>query len=46
MMKSVRGGRSFEARLDSAESIPWALGTMFAFEGRIRPHNECLPWST
>lgn len=29
---------------DAAESIPWALDVIFAFEGRVRPYHEYLSW--
>lgn len=43
-LKSLRDGRDFEARMDAAESLPWALTLIFAFERRIRPYNKYLPW--
>ena len=43
-LKSHRDGRPFEARLDAAESLPWMLAVIFAFERRIRPYNKYLAW--
>ena len=43
-LKSMREGRSFEQRLDTTECVPWALDTLFAIEGRIRPYNKYLAW--
>jgi hypothetical protein len=43
-LKSHQDGRSFESRLDAAESLPWMLAVIFAFERRIRPYNKYLAW--
>ena len=43
-LKSERDGRSLEARLDAAESVPWLLDVVFAIAGRVRPYNKYLPW--
>ncbi|MCW2797088.1 nucleotidyltransferase domain-containing protein [Nocardioides sp.] len=43
-LKADRDGRSLERRLDSAESVPWLLDTVFALAGRVRPYNKYLPW--
>jgi hypothetical protein len=43
-LKSHRDGRDLEARLDSAESLPWLLDVVFALAGRLRPYNKYLPW--
>ena len=29
---------------DAAESIPYALGAIFALAGRVRPYNKYLDW--
>jgi hypothetical protein len=42
--KNRRDGRLVEARLDTAESLPWLLTTIFAFYGRLRPYNRYLKW--
>jgi predicted nucleotidyltransferase len=38
--RSLRYG----TRLDAAESIPYALQTIFALAGRVRPFNKYLDW--
>lgn len=38
--RSLRYG----TRLDAAEAIPYALRTIFALEGRVRPYNKYLEW--
>jgi predicted nucleotidyltransferase len=38
--RSLRYG----TRLDAAESIPYALRTVFALAGRVRPFNKYLDW--
>jgi nucleotidyltransferase-like protein len=38
--RSLRYG----TRLDAAESIPYALRTIFALEDRVRPYNKYLEW--
>ncbi|GAA2110330.1 hypothetical protein GCM10009726_25770 [Nocardioides furvisabuli] len=43
-LKSVRDGRSLEARLDAAESVPWLLDVVFTMAGRVRPYNKYLAW--
>jgi len=43
-LKSLRDGRTLEARLDAAESLSWGLAVIFAFERRVRPYNKYLPW--
>lgn len=43
-LKSAREDRPGPARLDAAESIPWALTLMFAVHGRVRPANKYLEW--
>ena len=43
-LKSLRDGRALESRLDAAESIGYALTTIYALERRIRPYNKYLPW--
>lgn len=43
-LTSHRDGRSLEARLDAAESLPWLLAVVFAFERRVRPYNMYLAW--
>lgn len=43
-LKSHREGRTFEARLDAVESIPWALPVVFALHHRVRPYNKYLRW--
>lgn len=43
-LKSFRDGRVLESRLDAAESLPWALTTIFALHARVRPYNKYLPW--
>lgn len=42
--KSTRDGRTREARLDAAESVPWLLDVIFTLSGRVRPYNKYLPW--
>ena len=42
--KNWRDGRSLEARLDAAESVPWFVDFLFAAFGRVRPYNKWLPW--
>lgn len=43
-LKSERDGRTLEARLDAAESLPWLLDVVFTLAGRVRPYNKYLPW--
>ena len=43
-LKNDRDGRTLEARLDAAESVPWLLDVVFATAGRVRPYNKYLPW--
>lgn len=43
-LKNHRDARLLEARLDSAESLPWLLDVVFALAGRLRPYNKYLPW--
>ncbi|MCF6379342.1 hypothetical protein L2K70_17150 [Nocardioides KLBMP 9356] len=43
-LKNDRDGRSVEARLDAAESVPWLLDVVFSIAGRVRPYNKYLPW--
>ncbi len=43
-LKSHRDGRSFEARVDSAESVASLLDVVFALNGRVRPYNKYLAW--
>lgn len=43
-LKNDRDGRTLEARLDAAESVPWLLDVVFAIAGRVRPYNTYLPW--
>jgi predicted nucleotidyltransferase len=43
-LKADRDGRRLERRLDAAESLPWLLDVVFAFNGRVRPYNKYLPW--
>ena len=43
-LKDDRDGRTLEARLDAAESVPWLLDVVFAMAGRVRPYNKYLPW--
>lgn len=43
-LKSDRDGHPDACRLDSAESVPWLLDVVFAFEGRVRPYNKYLAW--
>lgn len=43
-LKSFRDGRALQAHLDAVESLGYALATIFALEGRIRPYNKYLPW--
>ncbi|PZS31130.1 MAG: hypothetical protein DLM58_12385 [Pseudonocardiales bacterium] len=43
-LKSHRDGRTFEAVLDAAESLPWAFNTIFALDDRVRPYNKYLRW--
>ena len=43
-LKSLRDGRALESRLDAAESIGYALTTIYALERRIRPYNKYLLW--
>lgn len=43
-LKSDRDGRTLERRLDAAESMPWALDTIFTLHGRVRPYHKYLPW--
>jgi predicted nucleotidyltransferase len=43
-LKSHRDGRLFEARMDSAESLPWLLDVVFTLAGRLRPYNKYLAW--
>jgi hypothetical protein len=38
--RSLRYG----TRLDAAESVPYALRTIFAFADRVRPYNKYLEW--
>jgi hypothetical protein len=38
--RSLRYG----TRLDAAEAIPYALRTIFALAGRVRPYNKYLEW--
>lgn len=34
----------YATRLDAAESVPYALRTIFALAGRVRPFNKYLEW--
>ena len=43
-LKNERDGRSFEARLDAAESVPYFLEFLFRAHGRVRPFNKWLRW--
>jgi hypothetical protein len=43
-LKNDRDGRTLEAGLDAAESVPWLLDVVFATAGRVRPYNKYLPW--
>ena len=43
-MKSHRDGRPEAAHLDAAESLPYALETLFALHRRVRPYNKYLRW--
>jgi predicted nucleotidyltransferase len=43
-LKSIRDGRQLESRLDAAESISYALVTIYALERRVRPYNKYLVW--
>ena len=42
--KNARAGLELAARLDAAESIPYLLSALFAFEERVRPYNKYLEW--
>ena len=42
--KCERDGEHAGAVLDAAESIAWAMETLFAIEGRVRPFNRYLAW--
>ncbi len=42
--KSRRDGQPVAAALDTAESVPWLLTTVFALHGRLRPYNKYLRW--
>lgn len=44
-LKSARQHKTFEARLDGAESISTMLDTVFALGGQVRPYNSYLQWS-
>jgi Nucleotidyltransferase domain len=43
-LKADREGRRFERRLDAADSVRCLLWCVFAFNGRVRPHNKYLRW--
>jgi hypothetical protein len=43
-LKNAEAGRAVAARLDAAESIPFLLTTLFAFDGRVRPFNKWLEY--
>lgn len=34
----------YSTRMDAAESVPYALRTIFALAGRVRPYNKYLEW--
>jgi hypothetical protein len=47
LLRSLRNGeagRTVAARLDAAESIPYLLTALFAFDGRVRPFNKWLEY--
>lgn len=43
-LKSYRDGRDALGHLDAAESVPYALETVFALHRRVRPYNKYLQW--
>ena len=43
-LKNDEAGRVIAARLDAAESIPFLLTALFAFDGRVRPFNKWLDY--
>ncbi|MCH5670990.1 hypothetical protein [Streptomyces gilvus] len=43
-LKSYRDGRETLGHLDAAESVPYALETLFALHRRVRPYNKYLRW--
>jgi hypothetical protein len=42
--KNHRDGRTDEAHLDAAESLPHLLTALFALHRRVRPYNKYLGW--
>lgn len=43
-LKGMRDQQTYAARLDAAESLPWALSLLFAVNGRVRPSNKYVQW--